>query len=71
MQLVQGQIGLSAGGANIMDYAIVPDPVNQHDKARAYSFESSCVFWSSNSNWISFEFLSGLTSSTSFQKLKT
>ncbi|MBW0472740.1 hypothetical protein O181_012455 [Austropuccinia psidii MF-1] len=32
MQLVQGQIGLAAGEANIMDYAIVPDPVNQHDK---------------------------------------
>lgn len=32
MQLIQGQIGLSAGEANVMDYDIVPDPVNQHDK---------------------------------------
>ncbi|EFP89514.1 uncharacterized protein PGTG_15663 [Puccinia graminis f. sp. tritici CRL 75-36-700-3] len=32
MQLVQGQIGLTAGEANIMDYAVIPDPVNQHDK---------------------------------------
>jgi hypothetical protein len=37
MQLVQGQIGLSAGEANIMDYAVIPDPVNQHDKVRVPS----------------------------------
>ncbi|PLW18496.1 hypothetical protein PCANC_12290, partial [Puccinia coronata f. sp. avenae] len=41
MQLVQGQIGLSAGGANIMDYAIVPDPVNQHDKWTYFIYQLS------------------------------
>jgi hypothetical protein len=37
MQLVQGQIGLAAGEANIMDYAVIPDPVNQHDKVMPHA----------------------------------
>ncbi|KAI9625882.1 hypothetical protein H4Q26_016130 [Puccinia striiformis f. sp. tritici PST-130] len=41
MQLVQGQIGLSAGGANIMDYAVIPDPVNQHDKWTYFIYQLS------------------------------
>ncbi|PLW42794.1 hypothetical protein PCANC_07980 [Puccinia coronata f. sp. avenae] len=41
MQLVQGQIGLSAGEANIMDYAVIPDPVNQHDKWTYFIYQLS------------------------------
>ncbi|KAA1075091.1 hypothetical protein PGT21_028599 [Puccinia graminis f. sp. tritici] len=41
MQLVQGQIGLAAGEANIMDYAVIPDPVNQHDKWTYFIYELS------------------------------
>ncbi|KNZ53041.1 hypothetical protein VP01_3360g2 [Puccinia sorghi] len=41
MQLVQGQIGLLAGEANIMDYAVIPDPVNQHDKWTYFIYQLS------------------------------
>lgn len=41
MQLIQGQIGLSAGEANIMDYAVIPDPVNQHDKWTYFIYQLS------------------------------
>ncbi|CAH7686049.1 hypothetical protein BY996DRAFT_4579065 [Phakopsora pachyrhizi] len=41
MQLVQGQVGLAAGESNIMDYAVVPDPVNQHDKWSYFIFQLS------------------------------
>ncbi|KAG0139254.1 hypothetical protein CROQUDRAFT_726637 [Cronartium quercuum f. sp. fusiforme G11] len=41
MQLIQGQIGLSAGEANVMDYSIVPDPKNQHDKWTYFIYQLS------------------------------
>ncbi|EGG07425.1 uncharacterized protein MELLADRAFT_85821 [Melampsora larici-populina 98AG31] len=41
MQLIQGQVGFSAGVANVMDYSIVPDPTNQHDKWTYFIYQLS------------------------------
>jgi hypothetical protein len=43
MQLIQGQIGLAAGEANIMDYAVIPDPVNQHDQVSVPFLMPCCI----------------------------
>jgi hypothetical protein len=58
MQLVQGQIGLTAGEANIMDYAVIPDPVNQHDKVGFYlAFQAPLNFVLKLAQWICFFWL--------------